>query len=360
MWVPGYSRLNLTSSFASCKPSHWSAQSTANFRNWLIEVPRIYGMEPEQITGWLKVVGIASRIFGPAFTQVQDRISKRKVATQLQSPATEEEVVDDFEDALEMVQTQLQRFEESSSSDVARRTFEYQQTQKLASGIATVKLASEMLGNDKVPDVEPDLELYSRIFGDVADVSADEKRIVYAKILAGEVKQPGSSSLKALSILRDMDQRTAELFNQLCSLAISMRFADGIHDARVVSLGGNAGNNALQKYGLSFDNLNVLNEYGLIIADYNSYHRIYRISIPDEARPVTIAFSHQNRSWVLKPSSGFDAQKEFRLTGVAMTKAGRELSQVVEIGPTSEYTVELRRFFDTQNLSLVEIPGPAN
>jgi hypothetical protein len=37
-------------------------------------------------------------------------------------------------------------------------------------------------------------------------------------------------------------------------------------DARVISLGGNTGSNALQAYSLSFDELNVLQEYGLIIS----------------------------------------------------------------------------------------------
>ena len=42
-------------------------------------------------------------------------------------------------------------------------------------------------------------------------------------------------------------------------------------DARVPSLGGNAAQNSLEAYGLGFGNLNVLNEHGLIIADYNSW-----------------------------------------------------------------------------------------
>ena len=45
-------------------------------------------------------------------------------------------------------------------------------------------------------------------------------------------------------------------------------------DARVPSLGDNAAKNALKDYGLDFSNLNVLNEHGLIISDYNSWHDI--------------------------------------------------------------------------------------
>ena len=313
-------------------------------------------MEPEQVTAWLKVVQIGNRIFGPAFSYVQNRISERKEAGQLQNPQTATEIVHDLEDTLEMVQNQLLRFEESGSTNVAKRTFEYQQTQNLTSGLATIKIASEILGDDQVPEVEPDYELYSRIFGDVADVSTDEKRIIYAKILAGEVKQPGSTSLKALSILRDMDQPTAELFTRLCSLAISIRVADHLYDARAVSLGGNAGSNSLEQFGLSFDKLNMLNEHGLIIADYNSYHPVYGISILNETKPAILPFAYQNRHWIFKASTDFNASQDFRMTGVAMTKAGRELSQVVEIHLVADYTTALRRFFDSQGLSMIELP----
>ncbi len=318
-------------------------------------------MEPDQVTAWLKVVQIGSRIFGPAFS----RISKRKEAGQLQEPQTATEIVDDLEDTLEMVQDQLQRFEESGSSNIAKRTFEYQQTQNLASGIATVKLASEILGDDPVPNVEPDYELYSRIFGDVADVSTEDKRIIYAKILAGEVKQPGSTSLKTLSILRDMDQSTASQFRRLCSLAVSARISDDqgaehVFDVRVPSLGTNAANNSLSQFGLSFDILNVLNEHGLIIGDYNSYHNFYNFAILNISQLPVLPFHYQNSNWILTPNDGYDHNQELNLHGVALTKAGKELSLVVDVEMNDDYTAKLNEFFNSRALNMVKLPVQGN
>ena len=313
-------------------------------------------MEPGQVAAWLKVAEIGSRIFGPAFAKIKERIAGSGEESQLPRPETAAEIIDDLDDALEMAQDQLQRFEESSSTNVVRRTFEYQQTQKLASGVATVKLASEILGDDQVPDVEPDYELYSRIFGDVADVSTDEKRIIYAKILAGEIKQPGSTSFKALSILRDLDQSTARIFRQLCSLSMSFRVSGRIFDARVASLGGNPGNNSLEPYGLSFDSLTILNEFGLVINSFNSRHNAYGLAIVRETNQPMIPFHYQGGYWSFVPQDGFNTNEEFRVQGVAMTKAGKELAHVVDIESNEDYTLALQRYFVSQNLVITRVP----
>ena len=94
----------------------------------------------------------------------------------------------------------------------------------------------------------------------------------WARVLAGEVASPGSTSLRTMNILRNLDQRTALIFRRLCSLAVSMSIP-GVKDLdhRVISLKGKAAQNSLQDYGLAFDVLNLLNEHELIIADYNSW-----------------------------------------------------------------------------------------
>ena len=126
-----------------------------------------------------------------------------------------------------------------------------------------------------------------------------------ARYWLGEIERPGSTSIRGLNILRNLDQQAASLFRSLCSLIVSL-VPDGNHimDSRVPALGGNAGTNALQAYGLDFNALNTLNEHGLIIADYNSWHD-YRVCIgivvPNVRAAVRIPFRFQGQYWVLEP-----------------------------------------------------------
>ena len=90
--------------------------------------------------------------------------------------------------------------------------------------------------------------------------STEEMQLRFGRVLAGEIKQPGSYSIKAVKILSHLDQNTAALFKKVCSACIVLGVPNSeyVIDARVPSLGSNAGSNALKKYGLGFDQLNVL------------------------------------------------------------------------------------------------------
>ena len=125
-------------------------------------------------------------------------------------------------------------------------------------------------------------------------------------------------------------------------------------DARVVSLGGNAANNSLKDYGLNFDNLNILNEYGLIIADYNSNFD-YRICIANENSVVTAAFSYQNQLWGFRRLNTEHTNTNLKLSGVKLSRAGSELSSIVELQPDEQYTNALRNYFKGQSIEMIPI-----
>ena len=178
----------------------------------------------------------------------------------------------------------------------------------------------------------------------------------FAEVLAGEIEKPGSHSIKAVKALGDMDQMIADLFQKLCSICVVLEvpFEKHIIDLRVPAMGGNPGQNSLSKYGLSFDNLNKLHEYSLIISDYNSYFP-YQMSIVDEKNTVAMPFCHQGRHWVLKSSTERTAGDEFRINGVGLSNVGKELFHIVEQIPMPQYTQDLKVFFEKQDLQMVEV-----
>ena len=69
--------------------------------------------------------------------------------------------------------------------------------------------------------------------------STEDMQLLFGRILAGEIKQPGSYSIRSIRTLVELDQNTAALFKRLCSLCIVVENPDDryIFDARVASLG---------------------------------------------------------------------------------------------------------------------------
>ena len=186
--------------------------------------------------------------------------------------------------------------------------------------------------------------------------SSEEMRLFFGRILAGEIRQPGSYSIKAVKILGHLHQSVANLFKKLCSASVVLRIpgSKDILDIRVPSLGGNAASNVLRPYGLGFGQLNILDEYGLIIADYNSW-RDYRMCVVSENSQVIMPFLHQERQWALLPSVDCKNPDEFRVSGVALSQAGRELFRIVDLVPMEKYTEDLQKFFAGQKLQMVEV-----
>ncbi len=240
---------------------------------------------------------------------------------------------------------------------------QFQEEKRQANIGAVVAQAAQELGDREVQDHEIDHDWTARFFNDVQDVSSEEMQTLWAKVLAGEVERPGSTSIKTIGILKNLDKATAGLFRKLCSACVSIK-ADrsDFLDARIPFIRSYGDGNALRKYGLGFGNLNMLNEHGLIFSEYNSWYDI-RMCIgsplpgPTPGQVLRIPFGFQGRYWILIPTSQSILGKEFRLSGVALTQSGRELSTIVGLEPMEEYAQDLMNYFEKNKLQMTEIDG---
>ena len=104
---------------------------------------------------------------------------------------------------------------------------------------------------------------------------------LWAKILAGEVTNPGSTSIRTLSILKNLKSGCSRPLRKVLLPMCLLRTEDRqAFDARAPFLGDYKEGNALQTYGIDYGSLNLLNEHGLIVSDYNSwrdYNGLYHL-----------------------------------------------------------------------------------
>ncbi len=247
---------------------------------------------------------------------------------------------------------------ELSIGDTVSQRIQFQEEKRQQNIASVVAQAAQNLGDDDVPDHEPDHDWTARFFDEVQDISSEEMQALWAKILAGEVQRPGSTSIRTLSVLRNLDQQTARLFRIFASLCVSMHGPEGeVLDTRVPSIGGSPGANVLEPYGFGYRKLTVLNEHGLITPDYNSWHD-YGLCIAKELegiRLVRMPFSFQSGRWGLIPMQGYEPSERYRLNGVAFTKAGIELMAAVEVLPQEHFKQALVEFFRGQKLQMVAV-----
>lgn len=225
----------------------------------------------------------------------------------------------------------------------------------------SLRAANEVLETSNLIDQSGQEDLENTITDDWLNIfeiearqkSSEEMQAYFGRVLAGEILKPGSFSIRTVRILASLDQETATHFARLCSLCIS--FDSG--DVRVPSLAGDANANALQEYGLPFATLNLLNEHGLIISEYNSVIE-YIASFGhygDEQKVSCRPFTYLGKHWILRPVSRENVGQTIEIHGVALTKSGRELFSIVKPDPVDSYSHELVGFFEKNGFWMIEV-----
>ena len=238
---------------------------------------------------------------------------------------------------------------------------QFQEEKRQSNIAAVIGQAAQELGDRQVQNHEVDHDWTARFFNDVQDVSSEEMQQLWAKILAGDVERPGSTSIKTLGILKNLDKTTADLFRKFCSICISIKL-DGVNfgDSRVLFLDDYSEGNVLRDYGFEFGKLNVLCEHGLIVSEYNTWHDYKSstgLNLPQTQTRVFIPFCFQGKYWILVPEEAGAQRKEFRLYGVALTQSGQEILRVVDLMPVHQYTQHLIEHFKKKKLQMVEVPS---
>ena len=112
----------------------------------------------------------------------------------------------------------LNRREASMPSESVReqtaQRLDYQERKRQSNLVSVVGQAAEELGEEEVPDQEPDHDWIARYFEYVKDVSEKDVQQLWAKVLAGSVRSPASVSLRTLTMLRDMSSVEAKTFKE--------------------------------------------------------------------------------------------------------------------------------------------------
>ncbi len=106
---------------------------------------------------------------------------------------------------------------EISMDEIVQR-IEFRDRKQLANITSVFNDAAEQLEGKTVPDHDPDHDWVKCFTEFVQDVSSTDLKQIWSRLLAGEIKKPGSSSLRTLHALRLMSTVDAKYFAKVSSL----------------------------------------------------------------------------------------------------------------------------------------------
>lgn len=219
-------------------------------------------------------------------------------------------------------------------SDDVRNTMEFQAKKRLRNVRGIAGNAAEELGNTEVPNQALNPDWTARFFDGAQDVSSEELQKLWGKILAGEIKAPGQTSLRTLAILRDMTQQEARDFSKL------MRFRIGslVFDDNLERMLGEDSNLIVH-----------LSHIGL----FGRYGEIEEIVLGDDGKWMV---EHYGYNLIIEGQPGWEFQMikidVDRLVPYLITVAGMELAKLCQHKPDLQYLSHFAKFLARQKCTL--------
>lgn len=133
--------------------------------------------------------------------------------------------------------------------------------------------ANELKGQESVSEKPVSEDWITRYVNTVEDVSDEELKTIWGKILAGEVKSPGSYSLRTLETLKNLSRKEAELFTRACQYASGYTNHSIIFEKNEPDFG----------IGMNYDEISALMDAGLLL---NSFMTSQSFQLEDGKFPV--------------------------------------------------------------------------
>ena len=159
-----------------------------------------------------------------------------------------------------------------------------------------------------------------------ADVQA-----YFSRVLAGEIRKPGSFSPETIEVLARMTPEVGRLFQQFCS--ITTQIGNTEHVFLFTEAFGNPGLNALVPVGFPYDTICRLQDAGLVRNELGANIDVTPL--------VLITARLGGQSLGLEPPKGPEllerVKQKRQLTGLRPTAAGAELRRIVHMTPNEVY-----------------------
>lgn len=199
--------------------------------------------------------------------------------------------------------------------------------------------AEELAEDTEIPTNKPEPEWISRFFNIAEEISTDELQSIWGRILSGEIKKPGSFSLRTLDVLRNLSKKEADNFAKLCNYILCTVDKAIFLDSDNIDFKTQA--------KLSFQDILALKDAGLIFESQLQF-----IIKPDVAMksiyfiygPIVLLFDRTK-----------DTSQIEHIVGV-LTKVGRELLQLVHIQPDMNYVKYVCQKFHLEGMKFSWAP----
>lgn len=229
----------------------------------------------------------------------------------------------------------------------------------------TVEILKEEGFNTSTPTDNPDEDDWLSTFeNESCHKSSEDMQERFARMLAGEIKRPGTFSIRAIKTLGQIDSSTASIFRKFCSGCVSFDSPSGsglIYNSIFPTLGNKSSIYLIGKYEINTKMLSRLQEFSLLESEVRASFAadpvldLQECLIGNSENPPT-PFLYAGKYYLIKHHNDKkDVDWNFSLPGFFLSSLGDELACIIEPEPIQELSVDLKEFFKNKQLELLEV-----
>lgn len=197
----------------------------------------------------------------------------------------------------------------------------HQETNKQKSIDNIIEVAAEQIKlQETVSEEKVDPDWTTRFFNISEDISNDEMQKLWGRILAGEVKQPGTFSLRTLETLKNLTKEEAEVFS---------RFAQFKVKSTNTSFVPYKNESELEAFNIKYVDIFLLTELGLISSESTLG---FFLKGSEEEQSQLYRIGEMGLNVITSPNI-----EGSYIRIIAFTKTGIELSSLISIENNPEY-----------------------
>jgi len=224
---------------------------------------------------------------------------------------------------------------------IEERTHERQNFQEAKKQLnienVTAYAAEELKNEQPVTDEPVDDDWTSRFFRIVEDISNEEMQALWGRILAGEIKQPKSYSLRTLELIRNLSKNEADIFMKVANFAVKSGKTNYIFkgkDEKILS----------EKFSINYGEIALLTEVGLIQPGAFVNHQI--LQQQNESQRV---FTSGNIIIIVKVKAN---TPNILIPVYVFSNSGNELIKLIKSNPPFEYLTSVANSIKSENVEV--------
>lgn len=188
---------------------------------------------------------------------------------------------------------------------------------------------------DDLQEELPSVDFVNRLMDIAEDVSADDLKVLWGKILGGEFNSPGTFSLRTLEILKNMTSDEAHIFQNFSNAVVktslgSYQFCVLINDDLHRYL--------VKRFWLTYDQISFLKEIGLVRSELNDHFFHYQ-----KDRHNYLSFEKGKFQLAVKLLEG---KKGTPIRVDVLTQSGIELLSLIEQKDDLALLEEIKKVFE--------------